>query len=219
MHQFKTATHAALTNITARGSASLWFMDKTYNPLCRFEGLHRLLHRARPPITGNNHNDALTLNHSTARIDVFYRRPDNSIDFEVMMNSTNTMQLIMHQTDSILANKIQELISVGSDHCASVQTIQEFITGVSLGQLLFLTNDTPEAHLSHHDLYQQSECSAEEYDTADAALGIQECILCGDGGHIAIDCMKAACPMHNCKGAAGKGHEPKCKSYLSWIKH
>ena len=39
MHQFRTAAHNNLANVTARGSAALFYMDKTYNPHRRYEGL------------------------------------------------------------------------------------------------------------------------------------------------------------------------------------
>jgi hypothetical protein len=53
MHQFRTAVHANLANINARGSASLYYMDKTCNPHRRYEGLRRLLHKANLPVTGD----------------------------------------------------------------------------------------------------------------------------------------------------------------------
>ena len=80
MHQFRTTMHTNLANITAHGSASLLYMNKTCNPHRHYKGLRCLLHKANLPVTGDKHNNALALTNATARVEAFYFRPDNTIN-------------------------------------------------------------------------------------------------------------------------------------------
>ena len=114
-------------------------------------------------------------------------------------------------------------------------TLQQCITSLTSGSSVLASAERHEAHLGAHNGFDADAPTAwtdftddpawyptgwDEAPAEEAFLAPEEqqCLLCGNNGHLTSVCPHKQCPMKVCRKPAGAGHVPECKLYASYMR-